>query len=265
MKKLHWYYKFLIIFLIFFSMFFLLNKNMSKIVNSSAYKNYINFISVPFNFIDKYNIFKYKKVLEENERLNKEVLIQDTVSYQISSLIKEIDDLKETMKIENTYTSYKTEYAKVLTRNKMYWFNTLVIDKGSKDGIKEGNAVVTKSGLIGQIKSVTKDYSTVKLITNSDSLNKISTMVKTKNHTTVGNIIGYEYPYILVEIEAKPKNKIKENDKLITSGLGNFPKNIYIGEVKKVTKDNYKISYILYVLPKQDMNDINYVAVLKNK
>lgn len=264
MKKLHWYYKFLIIFLIFFSMFFLLNKNMSSIVNSSSYKNYINFISVPFNFVNKYNIFKYKEVLEENERLNKEVLIADTISYQNDNLIKEINELKETMKLENTYTSYKVTYAKVSNRNKMYWFSTLTLDKGSSDGINEGDAVITVNGLIGQIKSVTKDYSTVKLITNSDALNKISAMITLEKQTKIGNIIGYEYPYILVEIE-QSKNEIKKGDKLLTSGLGNFPKNIYIGDVEKIEKDNYNISYILYVTPKQDMNDIDYVAVLKSK
>lgn len=264
MKKIHWYYKFLVIFLIFFSMFFLLNKNMSNIVNSSGYKNYVNFISKGFNFIDKYNIFRYKDVLLENEYLNKKVLIEDTVSIQNDNLIKEIDLLKKTMNLKNTYAGYDIIYAKVTNRNKMYWFSTLTIDKGSSEGIKEGDAVVTINGLIGHVKSVTKDYSTLKLITNSDVLNKISVMVRMGDKAIVGNIIGYEAPYILVEME-KNNKKIKTGSKLVTSGLGNFPKNIYIGDVEKITKDNYKISDILYVLPKQDMNDINYVAVLKNK
>ncbi len=34
----------------------------------------------------------------------------------------------------------------------------------------------------------------------------------------------------LLKIKEIIQNEIKENDKLITSGLGNFPKNIYIGE-----------------------------------
>lgn len=264
MKRIHWYYKFLILFLIFFSMFFFLNKNMSKIVNSSPYKNYVNFISVPIEFIDKYNIFRYKSIILENEKLNKEVLIQNTAISDRENLIKEVEELRNLLKLENIYTSHDKIYAKTTTRNKMYWYSTITIDKGSLSGVKEGDAVVTKNGLIGQIKSVTKDYSSVKLITNSDTHNKISVMVKVDNKTKIGTITGYKYPCILVELTTDKKG-IKKGDKLITSGLGNFPKNIYIGEIKKIEKDSYNLSNILYVQPKQDMNDINYVAVLKSK
>ena len=46
----------------------MLTKNMSNIVNSSIYKNYMNFISIPFNYIEKYNTVtaEYtKQVLQE--------------------------------------------------------------------------------------------------------------------------------------------------------------------------------------------------------
>ena len=56
----------------------MLTKNMSNIVNSSIYKNYMNFISIPFNYIEKYNIFKYKKVINENEKMKKELLKEKT-------------------------------------------------------------------------------------------------------------------------------------------------------------------------------------------
>ena len=53
MKRVHWYYKFLIVFIIFFSMFFLLNKNISNIVNNSSYKNSVNILAKPFIFFQK--------------------------------------------------------------------------------------------------------------------------------------------------------------------------------------------------------------------
>lgn len=233
-------------------------------VNSSDYKNIVSFISVPFNFLDKYNVLNYKDLLEENEKLNKEVLNYTTEKVENENLIREIEELKKLLKIDSVYTSYEKIYAKTTIRNKMYWYSTITINKGSSDGVRIGDAVVTKDGLVGIIKSVTKDFSSVKLIANSDTENKISTMVSLDGKTKMGTIVGYEYPYILVELTTD-KTGIKQGDKLVTSGLGSFPKNIYIGDVEKIVKDNYDVGYVLYVKPKQDMNDINYVAVLKNK
>ena len=68
---------------------------------------------------------------------------------------------------------------------------------------------------------------------------------------------------ILIEIE--DVKSIKNEDQIITSGLSNFPKDIYIGNIKEIKKDEYKVSTILYVEPKQDMNDITYVGVLTDK
>lgn len=260
MRKLHWYYKFLIIFIIFFSMFFLLSKNMSNIINSTPYKNYINFISVPFDFINKYNIFKYKSVLEKNEELSKRMIVITNEKEELESLRKEVEDLKELVQIEKTFIEYETIYAQVISRNKMYWFNTVILNKGSKSGISENSIVVTDKGLLGIVTGVTKDYSTVKLITNSEN-NKISVGIKTNESFKYGTIIGYDYPFIKVELTSSDKD-IKLGDSLVTSGLGNLPKNIKIGKIEKQEKDSYGVSNILYVKPYQDMEDINYVAVL---
>ena len=260
MRKLHWYYKFLIVFIIFFSMFFLLSKNMSNIINSTSYKNYINFISVPFDFVNKYNIFKYKNVLEKNEELSKRMIVITNEKEELESLRNEVEDLKELVKIEKTFSEYETIYAQVISRNKMYWFNTVILNKGSKSGITTDSIVVTDKGLLGIVTGVTKDYSTVKLITNSEN-NKISVGIKTNNSFKYGTIIGYDYPFIKVELTSNDKD-IKLGNSLVTSGLGNLPKNIKIGKIERLEKDSYGVSNILYVKPYQDMDDINYVAVL---
>ena len=261
MKKLHWYYKFLILFLIFFSMFFFLTKNMSKIVNSSPYKNFINYISVPFDFINKYNIFNYKNVLEENEELSKKMIIIENDKKEKENLEEEVKKLKELLELKKLYTEYNKIYAKTISRNKMYWYSTITIDKGSNDKITKDSLVVTSKGLIGTIQNVTKDYSTVKLITNSDTNNKLSVGIKTEQSFKHGTIVGYTYPYLKVELTTD-KEGIDKSDKLVTSGLGSLPKNIEIGTVEKIEKDSYGVSNVLYVKPLEDMNDINYVLVL---
>jgi len=260
MRKLHWYYKFLILFIIFFSMFFLLTENMSKIINSSSYKNYINFISVPFDFLNKYNIFNYKNVLLENEKLAKKALVITNERDEVKMLREEVDSLNELLQIKDLFSDYDKVFAKVISRNKMYWFNTIRINIGSSSGVTEGDIVVSSDGLVGEVFGVTEDFSTVKLITSS-SFNKISVGVKVLDSFKYGNIVDYDGNYLKVEMN-EDNNLIKKGDELVTSGLGDMPKNIKIGVVYDISKDSYGVSTILFVKPYQDMNYINYVMVL---
>lgn len=256
MKKVHWYYKFLILFLIFFSMFFLFNKTVTNLVNSSSYKNYVNYLNVSFN-----NLFKFRTIASKNKSLEKEIANTKVDQLKLDNLTKENQELKELLNLKGVYSDYYGIYSKVISRNKMYWYSTFTIDKGEKDGIKEGSAVVTKDGLIGKVKNVNKDFSTVELVTSSSKDNKISVSI---NSNKVGLIDNYEHPYLKIILTTDEKG-IKEGDKVVTSGLGNLPKNIYVGKVKKIERDSLNLSYILYAELGQDINNISYVMVLNNK
>lgn len=263
MKNLHWYYKFLILFLIFFSMFFLFNKNISDFANSSLYKYYVDSIFIPISSMKRNLTLDYKNLIKENNYLKQKTLKDNVLEEENNNLKEEIEKLKKVMDVKTTYTGYKTIYAKTIIRNKMYWYNTITIDKGSKDGVKKGQAVVGVNGLIGIVKNTTIGSSSVKLVTNNDTNYRISGMVKKDNEIVVGFISGYEYPYIKVSLASSSKN-IKVGDKFYSYGLDNFPKNIYIGKIKKIQGDSYDLGSVLYVEVEQDMDDINYVVVLGN-
>ena len=260
----NWYYKFLIVAIIFFSMFFLFNKHISNFVNSSSYKYYVNSIFMPISSVSRNSIFNCKSAIKENKKLKEETLDNNSLKEINKDLTKEIESLKKLMKLKSAYTGYKTVYAKTINRNKMYWYSTITIDKGSRDGIKSNDAVIGVNGLIGIVKDVNKGNSTVKLITNSDTNSKISGIIKKDKKTIIGLIEGYEYPYIKVSLASSEKD-VQIGDEFYSSGLADFPKNIYIGTVERIDKDTYDLGNIIYVKPKQDMNDINYLMVLSNK
>lgn len=260
--KIHWYYKFLIVSIIFFSMFFLFNKSISKLINNSSYKYYVNSIFMPISSVARNSIFNCKEVMKENKML-KEKALGNNFNEINNNLIEEIEMLKRTMKLKSAYTGYKTIYAKTINRNKMYWYSTITIDKGFNDGIRKNNAVVGVDGLIGFIKDTTKGTSTVKLITNNDNNSKISGIIKKDKTSVVGLIYGYDYPYLKVSLVSN-ENEVEIGDDFYSSGLASFPRKIYIGTVEKIDKDVYDLGSVVYIKPKQDMNDINYLMVLGN-
>ena len=51
-----------------------------------------------------------------------------------------------------------------VARNADQWMNTVIIDKGNKDGVKSNMAVMTAEGLVGRVTKVNQFFSTSRLI-----------------------------------------------------------------------------------------------------
>ena len=160
---------------------------------------------------------------------------------------------------ENSYVN-----ATVLSRNVGYWYDDIILDKGSSDSISEFSAVVNQDGLIGYITSVAKRSSTVKLLTNSN-INKISIKIEVGDSFVYGLLTGYDRDTNTFKIGGISENTgIPENARVTTTGLGDkFPSGLLIGTVKDVTLDNFELAKTVYVKPSLDFNDIHYVSVLK--
>lgn len=132
--------------------------------------------------------------------------------------------------------------------------DTLTIYKGTNSGIKEGNAVITDKGLIGVISKVNKESSVVELITNKSS--NISVRIGSSygilnmqdNSLIVSDLSMYDDVFI--------------GEEVYTSGIGNLPGDIYIGNVIDIKANNTEIEKILEVSPVVDLSMVNYVMVV---
>ena len=201
---------------------------------------------------------------EKNTNHNESYVIQKNVN---ESLEKEIQELKEALELNKTLTEYTPINATILSRNKSYWYNTITIDKGKKDGITEDMAVITSKGLIGKISSVSLTTSEVKLITSDDINFKVSIAINTNDVDNFAILNGYDSKTNLIKATGIDKTtNINIGDKVLTSGLGEkFPAGIYIGTVEKIESDKYNLSKTVHIKTYQNFNDIHYVTVLKVK
>ena len=204
--------------------------------------------------------------------LNDEKGVDQSASYLIqknvnTSLEEEIQELKDVLDLNRTLTEYTPINATILSRNKSYWFNQIMIDKGSKDGIKKDMAVVTKNGLIGKISRVYPHSSEIKLVTSDDVNYKVSVTIKTGNGDSYAILNGYDNETECVTVTGVDKmSTVKKGDTIVTSGLGGmFPGGIYIGVVQDIKSDKYDLSKTLYIKTSQDFNNIHYVTILKEK
>ena len=205
----------------------------------------------------------YKKYTKLKEKVEK----TDLYYAQIEELQKEVTELKTTLELNATLSEYSYVNATVVNRNVGYWYNTFIIDKGSKNGVKEGDAVITNKGLIGKIINVSNFSSTVKLLTSDEISNKISIKISSDKDKHYGLLIGYDVTNNTYKIEGiTNSDEIDEGDVVTTTGLTDyFPSGILIGHVSKVVKDEYDLNSIIEVTPSVNFNDVSIVTVLNRK
>lgn len=206
-----------------------------------------------------------KNVLEENKVLKANIDKIEVVEAENIELKKEIEDMKKELKIDYVLSDYDYLNATVISRNAATWYNNLTIDKGSHNGIKEGMVVINSVGVIGKITNVSMFSSDVKLITSTDSNNKIAITLVSGDKKLTGIINEYDYKKGYLEIEGiSNTDNVSVGDLVYTSGLGGvFPSGVLIGKVAEITTDVYDLSKIINVVPAASFSDINYVTVLK--
>lgn len=261
----------IIILLVIFSVTLKEDRKLNKV--ESLFKDgftYIeNIITYPFNYVND-NIKRYKKlkdVEKNNDVLETSIDRIDSIEAENIELRRQLDALKDELNISYTLSDYEYLNATVISRNVGYWYNKLTINKGSYNGVEKDMVVISSKGLIGRVVKTSTFTSDVRLITTSDTNNKISVHVSNGDNNLYGVINGYDYKNSVLELEGISNTKdVNVGDYVYTSGLGGiFPAGILIGTVTEITTDSYDLAKIMKVTPSADFNDINYVSILKRK
>ena len=226
-------------------------------------------VTYPFNLVmdkvSKYN--NLKDVQEENDILETSLDRITSIETENIELRRQLEKLQEELDIDYSLTDYEYLNATVISRNVGYWYNTITIDKGTYNGVEKDMVVINGKGLIGRIIRTTTFTSDVRLITTSDTNNKISIKISNGDYNLYGLINSYNYTDNYLEVEGISNTKnVNIGDYVYTSGLGGiFPSGILIGEVSEITTDSYDLAKIIKVTPSADFTDINYISILKRK
>lgn len=201
---------------------------------------------------------------EENRALKAKIdeFAQDKVRLQ--TVEEENRELKKQLKLEATLTDFKTVSAVTISRSPTTWQSQLVINKGSKSGLKKGMPVLAGSGIIGRISEVNTTNSKVALISDTgEDANRFAITIKGSKGDVNGIVTDFDRETNqLIMGQVTSENDIKPGDLVETSGLGGvIPSGLYVGKVAKVTKDDYGLSKRIYIEPAADLGNITTVVV----
>lgn len=151
-----------------------------------------------------------------------------------------------------------TVAADVIARDTSSALRTIVINKGSREGIRTGMAVVTGQGLVGRVIEVTSSASRVMLITSEASAISARNQRSRAEGAVVGRASG-ELRMLMLE----PGADVQVGDLIITSGLGgNLPPDIVIGQVRSTRQFESEIEQTAEISSLIDFNRLEIVLVV---
>ena len=208
-------------------------------------------VSIPEKYI-KIGYYSFKDHLKlykdyENTKLELEILKSKELNNKY--IIAENKRLKET--IEEIKFSNEDVYAKVLLDKDSPFLKSFIINKGSKQKIKLGMAVLDKGYLVGKIIEVNFSTSRVLLLTDLNS--KIPVNIEPGGIQSIMSGTGKEYGEIQY---FKNQKNISEGDIVYTSGAGGvFKSGIPIGKISLNQNKNIQINYFT------DFSQLRFVKI----
>ena len=140
--------------------------------------------------------------------------------------------------------------------------NYIMLDKGSRSGIKKDMAVITSNGIVGTVVNVSENFSWVMSLLNKHT--RISGRITKNNQmgTVVWNGVDHMYG-TLTDIPAHVK--IAKGDTIVSSGYSYiFPAGIMMGTISDFRVEQGDHFYIIPFKFSVDFNALQYVYVVKN-
>jgi rod shape-determining protein MreC len=156
--------------------------------------------------------------------------------------------------------------ARVIARSPTVWWSSVQVNKGSGDGIRVDQPVITGDGLAGKVTAVTAGTATVTLIT--DERSSVSAQVMPAGADGIVRPKVGDPKDLLLDFVEKG-GKIKTGETVVTSGFRSsdglaslFPRGIPVGKVKKVDRSELDIYQTVHIEPFAELKRMDFVQVL---
>ncbi len=150
--------------------------------------------------------------------------------------------------------------AKVIARDLVTDHSTIQIDRGTKDGLKSGQAVITMDGAVGYV--FKPDFFTAHVLLATDRYSVIDGIVQ---RTRARGIVEGKSQSSCQLRYLERYSDVAIGDLVVTSGLDNiFPKGFPIAVVSQIEKKNPSVSMKVDLVPVVDPKKVEEVFVILN-
>ena len=204
------------------------------------------------------NLLGREEIINENQKLKEENLNLKSQMQQVYKLESENKRLYELMD-SKPKTNDEYIFADIISTSNILDKHQILINRGSKDGIKLGSSIVDSNGIIGHVIRDQIFASEVLLISDLEHAIPIEIV-----RTGLRSIAVGTGNHARLKINMLPVNSdIQKEDILITSGLGGrYPEGFPVGTVKNIKSNSGESFLEVEILPFANLKTINEVWII---
>jgi len=230
-------------------------------VIQKGFSQFGGFFSNTINSIEELRILR-----AEYEVIQEELDAFRYIERDVIELRQENEKLRNLLDFTKK-VDYKHVPAEIIAKDPGNIFNTLVINKGKREGIEVNMPVIAFQdgfkGLVGKVVQVGPVSSQIKPI--FDTTCYVASRLQNSRYDGLVSGAGYEKEELVMRYVKKyARDAIKYGDIVITSGMQSlYPKGIYIGRVRGIRAKEYEPSLELDIESIVDFSTLEYVFVLE--
>lgn len=195
----------------------------------------------------------------ENKKLKEELKACRAELNVLKSLEQENFSLRRALNFSASRPyNFRLLPAEVIGRNLNTWNSEIIIDKGSKNGIRKGINVIDQNGLVGKVTEVFPNSSKVSLIINPKSaISSLVVEAKTFGVTVGSGRNQLRLKYIPGDVVVGVDNKV-----IVSAASGAFYRGIPIGKISKISKDVNQLFQEIWIEPFCDFGKLSTVFLV---
>lgn len=213
------------------------------------------------------NLKTLNDVMQKNKELQAQV---DELTQELNTIKLEQYDLenyRSLLELDEKYPGYEKVAANVIGKDSGNWFNTFIIDKGSKDGIEKDMNVLAGSGLVGIVTEVGPNYAKIRSIID-DTSNVSGMDLSTSDNCIIRGSLQRMNENQEIEFSdlKDSDNQVQEGDQIVTSYISDkYLQGILIGYIKDISTDSNNLTKSGTITPVVDFEHIQEVLVILDK
>jgi rod shape-determining protein MreC len=200
-----------------------------------------------------------RRAVNENLQLHRKVANLTAENLKLRQTESDLRRLRGLLGYSESF-SMKTSLAHAVMLDTSGRFKSLIIDRGSRDGVEVNDAIVNASGLIGRVILTTKDMAKVQLITDANC--SVGSLIE---RTRRQGVLRGEGTGAMELHDIPTLADVRAGDRVLTAGIdGIYPKGIPIGAITKAEQGQNLFKNIT-VRPLVDFGTIEEVIIIHTR